>query len=104
MKKHGIEFYLEYLNIHEDDNWNTDDFLDKIKPSLNNFSSVVIDDIGFYQTTNTLVFHGFILEETKKEVNAIYTCFKSQLTKTLQSLGYNRPKPCDRIKLYFIKT
>ena len=99
----GLEFYLEYPTITEDENWKNPDFVTKVTNQLNDYDSVTTQDIGFYESTNTLVFHGYILEDTKKEVNAIYTLYKSYVTKMLREFGYKKHKPLDRMKLYFDK-
>ena len=99
----GLEFYLEYDGIYEDDNWSNKEFLKPLEDLAQDYDIVSIQDIGFYESSGNLVFHGYIIDDTKKEVNAHYTLFKSALTKTLTSMGYKKPKAIDRMKLYYDK-
>ena len=99
MSRKGVEFTLEFEGIHEKD-LNDNDRMCKDIQNLIDTQDFAITEVGVTEDTDNFSIRGKIISFTKKEVDAKYTVFKSQLKQIFKSYGF-KTKPIDRLLAYF---
>jgi len=99
MSRRGVEFTLEFEGIHEKDLNDHTDMCKDIQ-RLIDISDFPITEVGLTEDTDNFIIRGKIISFTKKETDAKYTAFKSQLKQIFKSYRLNF-KAIDRLLAYF---